>query len=60
MLHKTFNTIIFAKSDKAETSSAGEQLERNNLINENTDEVGANLTSVFNQYFCLKCLKKLK
>jgi hypothetical protein len=35
MLHKTKNNIIFAQSDKAETSSAGEQLVRNNLINEN-------------------------
>ena len=45
MLHKSLNLITFVKSDEAEASSAGEQLVRNNLINENNDEVGENLTS---------------
>ncbi len=45
MLHKSFNLITFVKSDEAEASSAGEQLVRNNLIDENNDEVGENLTS---------------
>ena len=55
MLHKTKNNIIFAQSEKAEASSAGEQLVRNNLINENANGgvvkiFPLNLMSIFVSY----------
>ena len=45
MLHNTFYLITFVISDSAETSSAGEQLVKNILIDGNYDEVVENLTS---------------
>lgn len=57
MLHNNEIFIKFAKSEEAETSSAGEQLVRNILIDGNNKEVGENLTSDLTIIFVFYALK---